>query len=162
MFWPQAGNIYIVDFELLDGISANRTDPCTLQYLAAPICLLYKNAQNKIMPIAIQVQLCCVTSWGRHFHFQIIFQNKYVSPVFPPSPLPSPVFFSSGRLRVKTTRSSCPLMVSTTGCWQRSGSAQLTSSTTRTSHTCSGHIWSQRCLLLPCTDSSLLFIPCIR
>uniref|UniRef100_A0A3B3BCI9 Arachidonate 5-lipoxygenase a n=1 Tax=Oryzias melastigma TaxID=30732 RepID=A0A3B3BCI9_ORYME len=51
----EAGNIYIVDFELLDGISANKTDPCTLQYLAAPICLLYKNNQKKIMPIAIQL-----------------------------------------------------------------------------------------------------------
>ncbi|CAJ1067409.1 polyunsaturated fatty acid 5-lipoxygenase-like [Xyrichtys novacula] len=51
----EAGNIYIVDYELIDGISANTTDPCTLQYLAAPICLLYKNARNKILPIAIQL-----------------------------------------------------------------------------------------------------------
>uniref|UniRef100_A0AAX7VN42 Arachidonate 5-lipoxygenase a n=1 Tax=Astatotilapia calliptera TaxID=8154 RepID=A0AAX7VN42_ASTCA len=51
----EAGNIYIVDYEVLDGITPNSTDPCTLQYLAAPICLLYKNAQNKIMPIAIQL-----------------------------------------------------------------------------------------------------------
>uniref|UniRef100_K7E843 Arachidonate 5-lipoxygenase n=1 Tax=Ornithorhynchus anatinus TaxID=9258 RepID=K7E843_ORNAN len=49
------GNIFIVDFELLDGIEANKTDPCTLQYLAAPICLLYKNLENKIIPIAIQI-----------------------------------------------------------------------------------------------------------
>lgn len=56
MFWLQAGNIYIVDYEMLEGINANSTDPCTLQYLAAPICLLYKNDQNKILPIAIQVQ----------------------------------------------------------------------------------------------------------
>lgn len=51
----QEGNIFIADYELLDGVTANATDPCTLQYLAAPICLLYKNIQNKIMPIAIQV-----------------------------------------------------------------------------------------------------------
>lgn len=44
-----------MDFELLDGIDANKTDPCTLQFLAAPICLLYKNLANKIVPIAIQV-----------------------------------------------------------------------------------------------------------
>lgn len=44
-----------MDFELLDGIDANRTDPCTLQFLAAPVCLLYKNLANKIVPIAIQV-----------------------------------------------------------------------------------------------------------
>ena len=44
-----------MDFDLLDGIDANKTDPCTLQFLAAPICLLYKNLANKIVPIAIQV-----------------------------------------------------------------------------------------------------------
>uniref|UniRef100_A0A7N9AW46 Arachidonate 5-lipoxygenase a n=1 Tax=Mastacembelus armatus TaxID=205130 RepID=A0A7N9AW46_9TELE len=51
----EAGNIFIADYEMLDGISPNSTDPCTLQYLAAPICLLYKNDQNKILPIAIQL-----------------------------------------------------------------------------------------------------------
>uniref|UniRef100_A0A452UMS7 Arachidonate 5-lipoxygenase n=1 Tax=Ursus maritimus TaxID=29073 RepID=A0A452UMS7_URSMA len=51
----EQGNIFIVDFELLDGIDANRTDPCTLQFLAAPVCLLYKNLANKIVPIAIQL-----------------------------------------------------------------------------------------------------------
>lgn len=56
LLWLQAGNVYMVDYEVLDGISANCTDPCTLQYLAAPICLLYKTAHNKILPIAIQVQ----------------------------------------------------------------------------------------------------------
>lgn len=56
MLWLQAGNIYIVDYEVIDGIKPNCTDPCTLQYLAAPLCLLYKNAQNKILPIAIQVK----------------------------------------------------------------------------------------------------------
>ena len=55
MFWSQAGNIYMADYELLDGIKPNDTDPQTKQYIAAPICLLYKNLQNKIMPIAIQV-----------------------------------------------------------------------------------------------------------
>lgn len=53
----QQGNIFIVDYELLDGVDANKTDPCTIQYLAAPICLLYKNLENKIVPIAIQVGL---------------------------------------------------------------------------------------------------------
>ncbi|XP_068423942.1 polyunsaturated fatty acid 5-lipoxygenase-like isoform X3 [Clinocottus analis] len=51
----EAGNIYIVDYEVLDGIRSNCTDPCTLQYLAPTICLLYKNTQNKILPIAIQL-----------------------------------------------------------------------------------------------------------
>ncbi|KAM3840220.1 polyunsaturated fatty acid 5-lipoxygenase isoform 2-T2 [Vipera latastei] len=49
------GNIFIVDYELLDGVEVNKTDPCTVQYLAAPICLLYKNLENKILPIAIQI-----------------------------------------------------------------------------------------------------------
>ncbi|KAM9326246.1 polyunsaturated fatty acid 5-lipoxygenase [Gastrophryne carolinensis] len=52
----EQGNIFIVDFQLLDGISANQTDPCTIQYLTAPICLLYKNLENKIVPLAIQLQ----------------------------------------------------------------------------------------------------------
>uniref|UniRef100_A0A8D0DCK0 Arachidonate 5-lipoxygenase b, tandem duplicate 3 n=1 Tax=Sander lucioperca TaxID=283035 RepID=A0A8D0DCK0_SANLU len=51
----EAGNVYIVDYEVLDGISPNSTDPCTLQYLTAPMCLLYKTTQNKILPIAIQL-----------------------------------------------------------------------------------------------------------
>ncbi|XP_068597844.1 polyunsaturated fatty acid 5-lipoxygenase-like [Brachionichthys hirsutus] len=51
----EAGNIYVVDYEVLDGISPNCTDACTVQYLAAPICLLYKNTEKKILPIAIQV-----------------------------------------------------------------------------------------------------------
>ncbi|XP_070796966.1 polyunsaturated fatty acid 5-lipoxygenase isoform X3 [Pituophis catenifer annectens] len=49
------GNIFIVDYELLDDVEVNKTDPCTAQYLAAPICLLYKNLENKILPIAIQI-----------------------------------------------------------------------------------------------------------
>ncbi|XP_064418650.1 polyunsaturated fatty acid 5-lipoxygenase [Latimeria chalumnae] len=51
----QEGNVYIANYELLDGVSANNTDPCTMQYIAAPICLLYKNTENKILPIAIQI-----------------------------------------------------------------------------------------------------------
>ncbi|XP_041645719.1 polyunsaturated fatty acid 5-lipoxygenase-like isoform X2 [Cheilinus undulatus] len=51
----KAGNIYIVDYEALEGINANNTDPSTLQCLAAPICLLYKNTEHKILPIAIQL-----------------------------------------------------------------------------------------------------------
>uniref|UniRef100_A0A671YPZ1 Arachidonate 5-lipoxygenase b, tandem duplicate 2 n=1 Tax=Sparus aurata TaxID=8175 RepID=A0A671YPZ1_SPAAU len=49
----EAGNIYIADYEVLDGISPNSTDPCTLQYLAAPICLLYKTARNKILEVVL-------------------------------------------------------------------------------------------------------------
>ncbi|XP_036402627.1 polyunsaturated fatty acid 5-lipoxygenase [Megalops cyprinoides] len=52
----KAGNIYIADYEIMESITPNSTDPCTLQYLAAPICLLYKNIQNKVLPIAIQLR----------------------------------------------------------------------------------------------------------
>ncbi|XP_038599732.1 polyunsaturated fatty acid 5-lipoxygenase isoform X2 [Tachyglossus aculeatus] len=65
----EQGNIFIVDFELLDGIDANKTDPCTLQYLAAPICLLYKNLENKIIPIAIQLLVA-------HVRFTIAINTK--------------------------------------------------------------------------------------
>ena len=51
----QAGNIYIADYEVLEGITPNSTDPCTMQYLAAPICLLYRTVGSKILPLAIQV-----------------------------------------------------------------------------------------------------------
>ncbi|XP_014828891.1 PREDICTED: arachidonate 5-lipoxygenase [Poecilia mexicana] len=51
----KAGNIFIVDYDMLDGINANSTDPYTQQYLAAPMCLLYRNLRNKILPIAIQL-----------------------------------------------------------------------------------------------------------
>uniref|UniRef100_A0A672KT59 Arachidonate 5-lipoxygenase n=1 Tax=Sinocyclocheilus grahami TaxID=75366 RepID=A0A672KT59_SINGR len=51
----KAGNIYIADYAVLEGVQANATDPDTQQYLAAPFCLLYKNSQNEIIPIAIQL-----------------------------------------------------------------------------------------------------------
>lgn len=54
-FLLQAGNIYIADYAILEGVQANAADPDTKQYLAAPFCLLYKNSQNAILPIAIQV-----------------------------------------------------------------------------------------------------------
>lgn len=122
---PQAGNIYMVDYEVLDGIKANNTDPCTLQYLTAPMCLLYKNTQNKILPIAIQVL--------GHISSDC---NRLVTATPPPSPWCLPT--SSNRPLARTTPSSCHPTASTTGCWRRSGSARPTSSTTRRSRTCSG------------------------
>ncbi|KAK2892395.1 hypothetical protein Q8A67_012383 [Cirrhinus molitorella] len=47
----QAGNIYIVDYEILQGVPVSRKD----HYLTAPICLLYKNELDQMMPIAIQL-----------------------------------------------------------------------------------------------------------
>ncbi|XP_077057650.1 polyunsaturated fatty acid 5-lipoxygenase-like isoform X2 [Siphateles boraxobius] len=46
-----AGNIYIVDYEILKGVPASSDQV----YLTAPICLLYKNRFDQIVPIAIQL-----------------------------------------------------------------------------------------------------------
>lgn len=89
----QQGNIFIVDFELLDGIDANKTDPCTLQFLAAPICLLYKNLANKIVPIAIQVS--CLQA---HLSEQLSPRR---------SRAPGGLHSSSGSYVLKDTRASC-------------------------------------------------------
>ncbi|XP_065106179.1 polyunsaturated fatty acid 5-lipoxygenase-like [Paramisgurnus dabryanus] len=50
----EKGNIYIVDYEILDGLPANKTKKSQF-YLTAPICLLYNNRLNQIVPIAIQL-----------------------------------------------------------------------------------------------------------
>ncbi|XP_072906139.1 polyunsaturated fatty acid 5-lipoxygenase-like [Hemitrygon akajei] len=50
----QNGNIFIVDYVLLNGIAAN-TKP-NQQYLEAPMCLLYLNPRNELVPIAIQLK----------------------------------------------------------------------------------------------------------
>ncbi|XP_073693984.1 polyunsaturated fatty acid 5-lipoxygenase-like [Garra rufa] len=48
----QAGNIYIADYEIL-----NDVETAEGRYLIAPICLLYKNEWDQMLPIAIQVSL---------------------------------------------------------------------------------------------------------
>ncbi|XP_051900760.1 polyunsaturated fatty acid lipoxygenase ALOX15B-like [Pristis pectinata] len=50
----QKGNIFIVDYELLDGIAANSKPK--QQYLEAPMCLLHLNPANELVPIAIQLR----------------------------------------------------------------------------------------------------------
>lgn len=52
----QAGNIYLIDYSIMDGIPAN-TIKGKLQYIAAPLCLLYQHPDNGLIPIAIQVKL---------------------------------------------------------------------------------------------------------
>ncbi|XP_067303818.1 polyunsaturated fatty acid 5-lipoxygenase-like [Pseudorasbora parva] len=47
----KAGNIYIADYKILDGLPTSSPQ----LYLAAPICLLYKNRLDQIVPIAIQL-----------------------------------------------------------------------------------------------------------
>ncbi|XP_038642653.1 polyunsaturated fatty acid 5-lipoxygenase-like [Scyliorhinus canicula] len=49
------GRIFIVSYEMLDGLPANVIDGVQ-QYLAAPICLLHLNEQHQLMPIAIQLK----------------------------------------------------------------------------------------------------------
>ncbi|XP_067303819.1 polyunsaturated fatty acid 5-lipoxygenase-like [Pseudorasbora parva] len=47
----EAGNIFIADYKILDGVPTSSPQ----LYLAAPICLLYKNRLDKVVPIAIQL-----------------------------------------------------------------------------------------------------------
>ncbi|XP_071403390.1 arachidonate 12-lipoxygenase, 12S-type [Centroberyx affinis] len=50
----KAGNIYLVDYAIMDGIPTNviRGKP---QYIAAPLCLLYQHPDQGLIPIAIQL-----------------------------------------------------------------------------------------------------------
>nr|XP_032801203.1 arachidonate 5-lipoxygenase-like [Petromyzon marinus] len=50
------GNVYIVDYQCLDGIPGNTFKHSKPFYLAAPMCLLYVNKQGQLLPIAIQLQ----------------------------------------------------------------------------------------------------------
>ncbi|XP_078389981.1 polyunsaturated fatty acid 5-lipoxygenase-like [Cetorhinus maximus] len=49
------GNLYMVNYEILDGIPANIIKDIQ-QYIAAPICLLHLNKMDHIVPIAIQLK----------------------------------------------------------------------------------------------------------
>ncbi|XP_005727092.1 hydroperoxide isomerase ALOXE3-like [Pundamilia nyererei] len=49
------GNIFLCDYKLLDGVKANTING-KKQYLMAPLVLLHKDPDNKLMPIAIQLK----------------------------------------------------------------------------------------------------------
>ncbi|KAL6118860.1 uncharacterized protein ACO6RY_03564 [Pungitius sinensis] len=51
----KAGNIYLMDYAIMDGIPTNtiRGNP---QYIAAPLCLLYQHPDEGLIPIAIQLE----------------------------------------------------------------------------------------------------------
>ncbi|XP_060914742.1 hydroperoxide isomerase ALOXE3-like [Labrus mixtus] len=49
------GNIYLCDYKLLDGVEANTING-KKQYLMAPLVLLHKTPEDKMMPIAIQLK----------------------------------------------------------------------------------------------------------
>ncbi|XP_069775997.1 arachidonate 12-lipoxygenase, 12S-type [Narcine bancroftii] len=66
MVWPslkgstleqeiQKRNIYIIDYKILDGTQGNVISG-KQQYVVAPICLLFQDPQNRLMPIAIQLR----------------------------------------------------------------------------------------------------------
>ncbi|XP_026176678.1 arachidonate 12-lipoxygenase, 12S-type isoform X2 [Mastacembelus armatus] len=50
----QAGNIYLLDYAIMDGIPTNTINGKP-QYIAAPFCLLYQHPDEGLIPIAIQV-----------------------------------------------------------------------------------------------------------
>uniref|UniRef100_A0A3B1KIA6 Uncharacterized protein n=1 Tax=Astyanax mexicanus TaxID=7994 RepID=A0A3B1KIA6_ASTMX len=47
------GKIFLCDYALLDGVQANTVN-LRRQYVGAPLCLLYQNKNDKLIPIAIQ------------------------------------------------------------------------------------------------------------
>ncbi|CAB1327329.1 unnamed protein product [Coregonus sp. 'balchen'] len=51
----QKGNIFLVDYKRLHGVTANVING-KQQFLAAPLCLLYMTPEEKLMPIAIQLK----------------------------------------------------------------------------------------------------------
>uniref|UniRef100_A0A8C5M9B2 Uncharacterized protein n=1 Tax=Leptobrachium leishanense TaxID=445787 RepID=A0A8C5M9B2_9ANUR len=50
----QNGNLFMANYKILQGIPANTING-KLQYIAAPLCLLWKSPKNQILPIAIQL-----------------------------------------------------------------------------------------------------------
>ncbi|KAG2467663.1 LOX5 lipoxygenase, partial [Polypterus senegalus] len=56
MLYPGTnGNIFLVDYKLLDNVPPNVIDGVQ-QYLPAPLCLLYKDIKDQLLPIAIQLK----------------------------------------------------------------------------------------------------------
>uniref|UniRef100_A0A8C5N037 Uncharacterized protein n=1 Tax=Leptobrachium leishanense TaxID=445787 RepID=A0A8C5N037_9ANUR len=50
----ERGNIFLADYNILEGIPTNTING-KKQYLAAPLCLLWKSLQDYLIPIAIQL-----------------------------------------------------------------------------------------------------------
>ncbi|XP_032439947.1 arachidonate 12-lipoxygenase, 12S-type isoform X1 [Xiphophorus hellerii] len=51
----KAGNIFLLDYAIMDGIPAN-TIKGKPQFIAAPLCLLYQHPDEGLIPIAIQLE----------------------------------------------------------------------------------------------------------
>ncbi|CAG5893767.1 unnamed protein product [Menidia menidia] len=50
----KAGNIYLLDYAIMDGLPTN-TIKGKPQYIAAPLCLMYQHPDDGLIPIAIQL-----------------------------------------------------------------------------------------------------------
>ncbi|CAG5893794.1 unnamed protein product [Menidia menidia] len=50
----KAGNIYLLDYAIMDGLPTN-TIKGKPQYIAAPLCLMYQHPDDGLLPIAIQL-----------------------------------------------------------------------------------------------------------
>lgn len=48
--------MFVVDYRLLDGLTANTVNR-KQNYLTAPLVLLHLNSNNQLLPVAIQVSL---------------------------------------------------------------------------------------------------------
>ncbi|XP_070845516.1 hydroperoxide isomerase ALOXE3-like [Chaetodon trifascialis] len=51
----ERGNVFVVDYRLLDGLTANTVNR-KQNYLTAPLVLLHLNSKNQLLPIAIQLK----------------------------------------------------------------------------------------------------------
>ncbi|XP_063806749.1 arachidonate 12-lipoxygenase, 12R-type-like [Pseudophryne corroboree] len=49
------GNIFLADYKILQGVPANKSINGKQQYMVAPMCLLWENPQDQLVPIAIQL-----------------------------------------------------------------------------------------------------------
>ncbi|KAM3932812.1 polyunsaturated fatty acid lipoxygenase ALOX15B-like [Leptodactylus fuscus] len=49
------GNIFLADYKILEGIPVNDSINGKKQYMTAPMCLLWKDPQDQLRPIAIQL-----------------------------------------------------------------------------------------------------------
>ena len=59
--FKQNGNIFLCDYKRLDGLEPNTINGKE-QYLMAPVILLHKTPEDKLVPVAIQVRLANIAN----------------------------------------------------------------------------------------------------